>query len=286
MSYKLFAVCGFFALIILSPIKVYNFLPLINKGDSNNLFDGNSTDPQNPDKDHTESPGILLSYVVFTWLFSLATYYFTFYNYREFSEVRHRYYLEWKDTISARTVMVTAIPKNLQTDRALEEFYNFLGIGPVESAVVYRHVRKLRHMVEARVRYLKKLEGAYVEYLGNPCTDPDYNPKLALQEFEKALDEEPSTANSNTAEVLAKVKAKRPTIRMGFLGLFGKKVDKIGYYTDLFIHYDQLVRQGRDRHSTYFYTSIGFVTFKDITSAVKKVSIIFYFFIIQMTRNS
>ncbi|CAI2170750.1 11292_t:CDS:10 [Funneliformis geosporum] len=265
MSYKLFAFCGFFALIILSPIKIYNIFPFFGNDDGNNLFDGNSTDPQFPDDGPTESQGILVSYVVFTWVFSLATYYFTFYNYREFSEVRQRYYLHWKETLSARTVMVTVIPRSLQTDSALKEFYSNLNLGTVESAVVYRHVRKLRHAIEKRASCLRKLEEVYVEYLGNPCVDPNYNPDLAVHAFEQALNEDPSTANSKTAEVLDKVKAKRPTIRTGFLGLFGEKVDKIGYYTDSFIYYDQLLKRGR--YGSFVSTSTGFVTFKDITSA-------------------
>ncbi|CAG8632313.1 14778_t:CDS:10 [Funneliformis caledonium] len=267
MSYKLFAFCGIFALIILSPMKIYNYFPFFGNDDDNNLFDGNPTDPHIPEDDHgpIESQGILVSYVVFTWAFSLATYYFTFYNYREFSAVRHRYYLHWKDTVAARTVMVTVVPRSLQTDRALKEFYSNLNLGPVESAVVYRHVRKLRHVIEQRATQLRKLEEAYVEYLGNPCMDPNYHPDLAVQAFEKALDEDPSTANSKTAEVLAKVNAKRPTIRTGFLGIFGEKVDKIDYYTKSFIHCDQLLKRGR--LGSYVSTSIGFVTFKDFTSA-------------------
>src|SRR5438034_1990915 len=106
MSYKLFAFCGFVAIIILSPIKlkIYGYLLGIGKGDGNNVLPTNSTDPTNPDDPH-ESSEMLVSYVAFTWVFSLATYYFTFYNYREFSEVRHQYYLKWKDTITARSVM-------------------------------------------------------------------------------------------------------------------------------------------------------------------------------------
>jgi hypothetical protein len=270
MSYKLFAFCGLFALIILSPIKVYNFLPGIGKGGDDALLDDYPIDPSDPNNPNNppESSEILVSYVVFTWMFSCATYYFAFYNYREFSDVRHTYYLKWKDTVTARSVMVTVIPNDLQVDQKLGDFYTSLDLGQVESATVYRHVRKLRHAIELRAQYLRKLEEAYVEYLGNPCDDPNYDPKKATKTFEEALNNDPSTANALTAEVLKNVKAKRPTIRSGFLGLLGKKVDKIGYYTDLFIYYDQLVRRGRN--GAYVSTSTGFVTFKDITSAVKE----------------
>ncbi|RIA95977.1 hypothetical protein C1645_756070 [Glomus cerebriforme] len=273
MSYKLFAFCGFFALVILSPIKIYNFLPGTGKGGDNNVFEPNSTDPTNPDNPH-ESSEMLISYMIFTWVFSLATYYFTFYNYREFSEVRHDYYLKWKDTITARSVIVTVIPNDLQTDDALKNFYGSLDLGNVENATVYRKVRKLRHAIEQRAQYLRKLEEAYAEYLGNPCDDPNYYPEEVTKEFEKALEEDPSSVNARTAAVLEKVKAKRPTIRSGFLGIIGKKVDKISYYTDLFVYYDQLVKRGRN--GAYISSSTGFVTFKDITSAQLAAQILLY----------
>lgn len=270
MSYKLFALCGFVALVILSPIKVYNFIPGMGKVGDNNAHDDDPIDPTDPNDPNypPESSEMLISYVVFTWVFSCATYYFAFYNYREFSEVRHKYFLKGKDTVSARSVMVTVVPKDLQADHKLEDFYASLDLGQVENATVYRHVRKLRHAIEKRAQCLRKLEEAYVEYLGNPCDDPNYDPNKATKAFEEALDNDPSTANAVTAEVLKGVKAKRPTIRSGFLGLFGKEVDKIGYYTDQFIYYDQLVRRGRN--GAYVSTSTGFVTFKDITSAVKE----------------
>ncbi|GES81939.1 DUF221-domain-containing protein [Rhizophagus clarus] len=275
MSFKLFAFCGFFALIILSPIKVYNFLPGFGKGDDGVLDDDpkDPTDPTNPNYP-PESSEILISYVLFTWMFSCATYYFAFYNYREFSEVRHNYYLTWKDAVSTRSVMVTVIPKDLETDQELEEFYTSLDLGQVENATVYRQVRKLRHAIEKRAQYLRKLESAYTEYLGNPCDDPNYDPKKVIETFQDALNNDPSTANAVTAEALKNVKAIRPTTRSGFLGLFGKKIDKIGYYTDKFIYYDQLVRRGRN--GAYVSTSTGFVTFKDITSAQLASQVLLY----------
>ncbi|CAG8783086.1 17485_t:CDS:1, partial [Racocetra fulgida] len=113
----------------------------------------------------------------------------------------------------------------------LAKFYDSLGLGSVQSVVVYKNVRKLRHALEKRTYYLRMLERAYQEYLGNPCDYPGYDPDEALKEFEQ----------TRQISVLSNIPKQRPTIRAGFLGLFGKKVDKIEHYTNLFNHYDKLV---------------------------------------------
>ncbi|CAI2190942.1 16743_t:CDS:2, partial [Funneliformis geosporum] len=260
MSYKLFTFCAIVGFVVVGPIKLSKYLDFFPDGnkDGKNSFD-NGPNPQ-PIDETPETAGELASYVILTWVFSLATFYFTFYNYLEFSNIRHKYYLKWKDTIAARTVMVTVIPKELQNDPALADFYESLGFGAVESAVVYRNVRKLRHAIGKRAKYLQKLEEAYVDYLNNPCKDPNYKPEEALKGFEKADDAK--TANDNAAQVLSKVSAKRPT---KLLSLFGDKVDKVEYYTQKYFEYDNLVEVGRQ--GAYSTSSIGFVTFENITSA-------------------
>ncbi|CAG8760475.1 13556_t:CDS:2, partial [Acaulospora morrowiae] len=245
MSYKLFAFCGLFSLIVLSPIKFSIYY---------SKHEDFLNDPVETPVDLPEHSLLLVSYVLFTWVFSLATFYFTFYNYREFSKVRHRYYCKWKNSITTKTVMVTVIPRELQKDEALKEFYESLNLGPVKEAVVYKNVRKLRHALEKREYYLRKLEEAYAEFFGNPCFYPDYDPDEVHREFEQ-----------NKTINLSRFQAKRRKIKTGFLGIFGEEVDKIEYYTNLFNQCDKMVERGR--HGSYNSASVGFVTFESITSA-------------------
>nr|CAG8547931.1 1116_t:CDS:10 [Entrophospora candida] len=191
---------------------------------------------QTPVDEGTETLIKLISFVVFTW-----------------------------ETITARTVMVTVIPKELQTDKALAEYYDSLGFGQVESAVIYRYVRKLRHAIQERMDALRKLEVAYAEYLNNPCSDVKYEPSEALKAFEEAQKKNPESSNKEIAAVLAPVNKERPTMRSGLFGIFGKKIDKIEYLTNEFNKADMLVRQGRS--GAYHSTPVGFVTFESITSA-------------------
>ncbi|KAG9300270.1 hypothetical protein G9A89_011343 [Geosiphon pyriformis] len=261
MSYKLFGFCALFALFFITPINIYDRQ---NRNKAKDLFDDDPVTMPNE-----QSLGIIFSYVVFTWIFSLATFYFMYYNYRTFVEVRRVYYLKLKDTLVARTVMVSVIPKELQTDRALAEFYESLGVGNVESAVVCRHVRKLRHAIQRRAHYLNKLEKAYAEWLGNPCTHPNYDQEAVLNELENTTpndfgDNETGPLLENTPST-SKIGSERPTMRDGFLHIFGKKIDKIDYYTKRFNYYDNLVEQGR--RGKYTPTSVGFVTFENFASA-------------------
>ncbi|CAG8434402.1 1370_t:CDS:10 [Diversispora eburnea] len=252
MAYKLFAFCGLFALVVLFPIKIHNYFPGI--GDPDNGEPGNDTFgniyDNTPENETPESFGLLLSYLLFTWVFTLATFYFTFYNYQEFAKFRHLYYRKFKNSITARSVMVTVIPKELQNGKKLSEYYESLGLGPVESAVVYRLVRKLRHAIERRTHYLKKLESACADYLNNPCVDPNYDPDKSLKEFEQEED-----ANDEVWSFLPEVSRERPTIRTGFLHIFGKKVDKINYFASRFKFFDKLTEKGR--RGAYTPTSVG-----------------------------
>ncbi|CAG8746525.1 11198_t:CDS:2, partial [Funneliformis mosseae] len=123
MSYKLFTFCAIAGFVVVGPVKLTKYFDLLPDGnnDGRNSFD-NVPNPQ-PIEETPETPGELAVYVILTW---------------------------WKDTIAARTVMVTSIPKELQSDPALADFYESLGFGTVESAVVYRNVRKLRRAIEKR----------------------------------------------------------------------------------------------------------------------------------------
>src|SRR5436189_5567798 len=131
MSYKLFAFCAIVGFVIIGPIKFAEYINLLpgRRGDNGGKKPFSNGPAPLPIDEEPETPGELASYALLTWIFTFATFYFTFYNYREFSDVRHAYYLKWKDTVTARTVMVTGIPKKLQTDAALAEFYESLGLG-------------------------------------------------------------------------------------------------------------------------------------------------------------
>ncbi|KAF9965176.1 hypothetical protein BGZ70_005292 [Mortierella alpina] len=173
-------------------------------------------------------------------------------------------------SITNRTVMVIGLPSKLQYNRELAKFYEKLGVGSVESASVCRHVRALKRLIEQRAHALRDLERAYVEYYGNPSAVPGYDPdKIAAETDELAeprtMAEDHEGADEGTS-LLRTLDKKRPTTRMGFLGIFGEKTDKINHCRGIYVTLDREVREKRMAR-TFPPSSIGFVTFKDMHSA-------------------
>ncbi|KAI9256616.1 hypothetical protein BDA99DRAFT_516906 [Phascolomyces articulosus] len=298
MAIKLFGICSFFGIATLVPISV-------TTGNVTNTA-ANMTSGQLDQLAITvlqdESP-YLIAYLFFTYFFCFLTFFFLNQNFRSFVANRSEYLLRMSRSLSSRTVVVTGIPHPLRSDAKLEEYYNQLGIGTVESAQVVRHIRHLRGLLKKRAYALQKLEEAYVQYWGNPCKIPDYDPDRILDDahlFQRVDQEatammkkednkdndgknkqEDENSNDTTTGAGAKhnttfllgnqfhgKKSRRPQIRVGFLGLFGKKVDAIDYYTEEFEHLDTLVSEARSNTDNYEMTNVGFITFKDMASAL------------------
>ncbi|RUS30587.1 hypothetical protein BC938DRAFT_479215, partial [Jimgerdemannia flammicorona] len=269
MAIKLFAFCSVFGVGVLYPIE------LAGGGLVNN------TRPDDNSGSYTfasAEPGsrFLVAYLIFTYVFSFAAFYFMFQNYRDYVRMRRRYCIRLAKTLPSRTVMVQGIPPSLRTDKALAEYYEGLGLGAVESTHVVRHLSRLTSLVRQRAEVLKKLERAYAEYWGNPCSDPAYDPDAIIAETEAIEVAEVSAQSGRRGPSvdshvgllpLASRRKERPTIRTGPFGLFGTKVDAIDYLTHRFNELDEQVVLAR-RSKGYDVGTVGFVTFEEINSAV------------------
>lgn len=86
-----------------------------------------------------------------------------------------------------------------------------------------------------------------------------------LQQTPPATQENPTTLDTTTVVYIRQ----RPLVRTGFLGLWGEKVDAIDYYTKEFDHWDKLAVAARESPQ-FDMTSVGFVTFENMGSAVRK----------------
>ncbi|KAF9352036.1 hypothetical protein BGX26_010078 [Mortierella sp. AD094] len=280
MSLKLFTVCLIPGILIILPV---NYMSTTDDGRL-------PTDPEDDDEYGASllylapQRGIALLYLftqfTFTWLFSLYTTYLLWRTYEGYIEVRRSYLLKRRKATVNRSIMVIGLPLHLQTDRALATFYESLGVGTVESAHVGRHVTSLQRLIEQRAHALRALEAAYTKYYGNPSSRPDYDPEIIAIENDRNLEQNyqgvPTSSGEGPREdyfsdaaslnsSLGKSK-KRPTIRLGFLGLFGEKVDKIDHYREVFATLDKAVQKLR-LSRVFASTSIGFVTFEEMNAA-------------------
>ncbi|KAG0281103.1 hypothetical protein BGZ95_006779 [Linnemannia exigua] len=273
MSLKLFGICLVPGLLIVWPINSYS------------TNDGRL--PTDPDDDPSfpgskPRPGTSLLYLftqfTFTWVFSLLTLYSIWHTYEGYIAIRRSYLLKRHRAIVNRTVMVVGLPMHLQSDRALATFYESLGVGTVESAHVCRHVTTLQRLIEQRAHALRHLEVTYTRYYGNPSGRSDYDPDAILAENDTTLDEnQAENAQENNRNSIIEVDEgyslvrastikKRPTMRLGFMGIFGRKVDKIEHYREVFATLDKAVQKMR-MSRVYATTSIGFVTFEEMQHA-------------------
>ncbi|KAF9427414.1 hypothetical protein BGZ94_004956 [Podila epigama] len=282
MALRVFALCLVPGLLVILPANYYslrNGLPTFPGSDDDDMDDD---DFYRPETDDTVRVTLLLLFTrfTFTWLFSLLTLYMAWHTYEGYITIRRKYMLKRAKSTTNRTVMVIGLPTHLQNDRTLATFYESLGVGSVESAHVCRHVRRLKKLIEQREHALRALEEVYTDYYGNPSGVPSYDPDIIYAENNRSIENSNSlpqgTPNETTQEgaddenaplLRATVQGKpRPTMRLGFLGLFGKKVDAIDHRREVLATLDKAVIKMR-MSRIFAKTSIGFVTFEDMTSA-------------------
>ncbi|BGP55728.1 hypothetical protein JCM8202v2_003335 [Rhodotorula sphaerocarpa] len=130
----------------------------------------------------------LSAQILFTYLFSILTLVFLRRAWRRYVPLRQLFSLGLANSIPARTVMVTSLPRHLRSERALADYFESIQLGPrpppetldrpgspgpvpglaVESVVVARAIGSMRQLLERRTRALMTLEVAWCDYLGNP----------------------------------------------------------------------------------------------------------------------
>ncbi|KAJ7768747.1 hypothetical protein B0H14DRAFT_3116710 [Mycena olivaceomarginata] len=253
MAFKLFSVCSFFAITILMPInwnhnkEVGDDSDWPGSGDSDwpdflgsrpSMFRANPS-ATNSTKLHPNS--YLSLYLIFTYLFTLLALYFIYKNYRRFIRSRQLFSLELVHSIPARTVMVTNLPRKLQGERPLAEYFENMNLA-VESVTVCRDVGSLTTLIDKRTEALLKLEDAWVSYVGNPSTVEEYDPEasgvLPLVDVESA----------------AGIPQQQRLV-----------VDALEFLEARFLEIDEKVR--KRRLAKFKATPVAFVTFEKMSSA-------------------
>ena len=233
-------------------------------------------------------------HLIFTYLFTYIVLTFLHRNFHRFVQSRQSFGLHLIHSVSARTVIVASVPKHLQGDRALADYFEACG-WTVESVSVCRSIEELRRVLERRTTALLELERAWVEWVGNPVNrevrgyDPEVysaRPKTVSPEpLIAGLDDDadvPSRASTSAAtsqngangsgadleasesSVRVHTTRPRPTFRPRW---FGAKVDAIEYWERKFQAADEEVKELRKR-GRFEATEAAFVTFEDVKDAV------------------
>lgn len=109
-------------------------------------------------------------HLLFTYFFSLLALYMLHKNFHRFLSARQSYALARKDTVPARTVLVSNIPPELRGEHELKEYFEKecgWKVDPVQGVRVVRDVGKeLKDALRERQEALQGLEAAWWRYKG------------------------------------------------------------------------------------------------------------------------
>ncbi|OCH92402.1 DUF221-domain-containing protein [Obba rivulosa] len=260
MCFWLFSTCSVLAVLILMPVNLKNNIDIGDGSDDDGGWrNTTAADPTSPPSVPSSPPSgdwldlvsdansYLSVHLLFTYLFTLLSLYFIHKNFHRFIRARQLFSLELVHSVAARTVMITHVPLKLRSERALAEYFEHMDMH-VENVSVCREVGSLKQLLDKRTEALKKLEGAWVKYMGNPCV----------------VDGRRLPQNGVAAEGQPEIPGRRrPTLRPGW---FKPKLDAIDHLDERFKEADEMVRKRR-RSGKFKATHVAFVTFDKMSSA-------------------
>lgn len=122
---------------------------------------------------------IYWAFVAIAYVFNFIIYGFLWWNYRAVHRLRRRYLEspEYQNSLHARTLMVTDIPRNLRTDHGIVEITDTLKTTPeVPRAAIGRNVKDIPDLIEEHEKAVIKLESVLAKYLKHPNRIPAVRP--------------------------------------------------------------------------------------------------------------
>ena len=145
-----------------------------------------------------------------------------------FVHMRHQFLISKSHSrlAQARTVLITSVPEELANERDLRLFTSFVP-GGIDRVWFYRDTRVLNKLYKRREGACKKLEQAEAKILRHATLEWRMKQKKKAKKDEEGAEVDQPVSGS--VELLNELvpKSKRPTHRVGFLGMFGDKVDTI-----------------------------------------------------------
>lgn len=143
---------------------------------------------------------IIFVHIAASYIFVFLVMGFVWYNWKQMVVLRHQWFRspEYMESFYARTLMVLRVPKKYQTDEGIRSILETVQVPyPATAVHIGRRVGRLPELIEFHNNAVRELEKVLVRYLKN-----------------------------------GQIGKARPTLTQGgFLGLGGKKVDAIDFYT-------------------------------------------------------
>lgn len=171
-----------------------------------------------------------------TWLFTILIAYFMYRASCDYIDMRQYYFRLPSNEGSMKSLMVSKIPKEKQTDKELKSWIESTRAiqYPIKDSMMGHHSSKLTELFEKHEEAVQQLETTLASYLGDGKKNTDNK--------------------------------KRPTVRVGgFLFCGGRKVDAIDYYTKQVSDLDAEIKQLRKQQGNI--APYGWISFDKIEYA-------------------
>ncbi|KAE8229330.1 hypothetical protein CF326_g5702 [Tilletia indica] len=179
----------------------------------------------------------LWAHVAMSYLGALMSIGFIFFNYKRMLILRQAWYRspEYQSQFHSRTLMITGVKKQMQSDEALSGVLSSIGMPyPTTEVHIGRVVGALPDLIEKHNDLVRALERVFATYLKDPNNLP----------------------------------SKRPTVTVGgSLGCGGKRVDAIDYYTDQINKCEGAIENWRERIGEKKPESYGFASLAAVSYA-------------------
>ncbi|KAF2149830.1 DUF221-domain-containing protein [Myriangium duriaei CBS 260.36] len=238
----------------------------------NSTHGGNGTSPED-DYYWIIEADYLWMYLVFAYLFSILLMYMIVSNTRQVIEVRQEY-LGTQTTKTDRTIRLSGIPADLQSEEKIKQFMEELDIGKVESVTLCKDWAELDELVVERNNILRKLETALVSHHGSQGSAPErgrsQDPRSEVrgpdETYHDDPDEEANLLNGNHQPHVSEHAENRPTktIRYGRFWLQSKQVDAIDYYQEKLRRADDRIAELRQKE--FSTTPLAFITMDSVAA--------------------
>jgi calcium permeable stress-gated cation channel len=190
----------------------------------------------------------LWMYLVFAYFFSgLALYCITTES-RRIIDIRQEY-LGSQSTITDRTIRLSGIPKDLQSESKIKHFVEGLEIGKVESVLLCRDWESLDVLMEKRSKVLRKLERALVEHDHRLREERSLESLPTAVPRDDAESEESRLLDDSNRSFTDNSSSARPKERIwyGRLNLKYRYVDAIDYHEEKLRRLDDQILQLRKK---------------------------------------
>ncbi|KAH3686702.1 hypothetical protein WICPIJ_002346 [Wickerhamomyces pijperi] len=306
MAIKLFALFSAISICFIGPIRYYytgyfdsdgiswtgdygwHIMKVVVGGSALSLDDGGPPD-FSPPADLNRYKAAWM-YTVFTYVFTGLAYYLLWQQTEKVVQKRQKY-LGQQNSVTDRTILLEGLPEEFNPneyihngasddsagtstdpshslvpvkstvfdEEKLKTYIEELGIGKVSRIEFASDWSHLQESFSRRKEIIRNLEVYYSKYIdlkvevytyGN--LDPSVSPLKQLNYH--SPDEDESSRST------------RPTLKLGFLGLFGERVDAIDHYSEELARVDSEIREARKRNNFVKATS-AFVTMDSVASA-------------------